>query len=49
MNVEVKLSVGGQGLYDVTHRVVEAVLQTGVDEGLVTVFLRRRVRILLNQ
>ena len=49
MNVEVKLSVGGQGLYDVTHRVVEAVLQTGVDEGLVTVFLRHTSASLLIQ
>ena len=49
MNVEVKLSVGGQGLYDVTHRVVEAVLQTGVNEGLVTVFVRHTSASLLIQ
>jgi secondary thiamine-phosphate synthase enzyme len=40
MNVPVKLSVGGQGLYDVTHKVVEAVEGSGVSEGLVTVFVR---------
>lgn len=40
MNVSVKLSVGGQGLYDVSHKVMEAVEQSGVTEGLVTVFIR---------
>lgn len=40
MNVTVKLSVTGQGLYDVTHKVVEAVESSGVSEGLVTVFVR---------
>lgn len=40
MNVSVKLSVGGQGLYDVSHKVMEVVEQSGVTEGLVTVFIR---------
>lgn len=40
MNVKVKLSVGRQGLYDITHKVVEAVGNTGITEGLVTVFIR---------
>jgi secondary thiamine-phosphate synthase enzyme len=40
MNVKVKLSVGRQGLYDITHKVVEAVENTGISEGLVTVFIR---------
>ncbi len=40
MNFTLKLSVAGQGLYDVTHRVREAVACSGVTEGLVTVFIR---------
>jgi secondary thiamine-phosphate synthase enzyme len=44
MNFTLKLSVGGQGLYDVTHKVADAVAgvvaRTGVTEGLVTVFIR---------
>lgn len=40
MNSTVKLSVGGQGLYDISHKVTEAVEQSGVSEGLVTVFIR---------
>lgn len=40
MNLLLKLSVGGQGLYDISHKVTEAVARTGVTEGLVTVFIR---------
>ena len=40
MNSRVKLSVGGQGLYDISHKVVEAVENSGVSEGLVTLFIR---------
>lgn len=40
MNVVMKLSVGRQGLYDITHKVVEAVENSGVSEGLVTIFIR---------
>ncbi len=39
MNFKLKLSVAGQGLYDVTHRVREVVAGSGVTEGLVTVFI----------
>ncbi len=40
MNVAMKLSVGRQGLYDITHKVMEAVQNSGTTEGLVTVFVR---------
>ena len=44
MNFTLKLSVGGQGLYDITHKVADAVAdavaETGTTEGLVTVFVR---------
>ena len=44
MNFTLKLSAGGQGLYDITHKVADAVAravsETGVTEGLVTVFVR---------
>lgn len=40
MNYRCTLAVQGQGLYDITHKVVECVERSGVDEGLVTIFLR---------
>lgn len=40
MNLTLKLSVGGQGLYDISHKVAEAVARSGLTEGLVTVFIR---------
>jgi secondary thiamine-phosphate synthase enzyme len=40
MNFTVKLSVGGQGLYDITHKVTDAVAGSPASEGLVTVFIR---------
>lgn len=40
MNFTVKLSVGGQGLYDITHKVTDAVTGSLASEGLVTVFIR---------
>lgn len=40
MNSRLKLSVGGQGLYDISHKVVDAVEKSGVSEGLVTLFIR---------
>jgi secondary thiamine-phosphate synthase enzyme len=49
VNYRVKLSVGGQGLYDVTHKVVEVVEGSGVTEGLVTVFIRHTSASLLIQ
>jgi secondary thiamine-phosphate synthase enzyme len=49
MNYRVKLSVGGQGLYDVTHKVEEVVASSGVSEGLVTLFIRHTSASLLIQ
>ncbi len=40
MNYSLKLSVGRQGLYDITHKVADCVAGAEVDEGLVTLFLR---------
>ena len=40
MNYELTVSVHGQGLYDVTHKVAEMVSAAGVTEGLATVFIR---------
>ncbi|MDZ7670068.1 MAG: secondary thiamine-phosphate synthase enzyme YjbQ [Gammaproteobacteria bacterium] len=40
MNVTLNLSAGGQGLYDITHKVIDAVAGCGISEGLVTIFVR---------
>lgn len=40
MNYPLTVSVEGQGLYDITHRVADCVDRSDVSEGLVTVFLR---------
>jgi secondary thiamine-phosphate synthase enzyme len=40
VNYKLKLSVGGQGLYDITHKVAEVVTSSAITEGLVTLFLR---------
>jgi len=40
MNYRVKLSVGGQGLHDITHKVLEVVGHSGVTDGCVTLFIR---------
>ncbi len=49
MHVQLKLSLGGQGLYDITHRVAQAVTDSGISEGLVTVFVRHTSASLLIQ
>jgi secondary thiamine-phosphate synthase enzyme len=49
MNYRMKLSVGGQGLYDVTHKVEEVVASSGVTDGLVTLFIRHTSASLLIQ
>ena len=49
MNYVLKLSVGGQGLYDITHKVTELVQSAGLDEGLVTLFIRNTSASLLIQ
>lgn len=40
MNYTLSVSTGHQGLYDITHKVVECLDRSGVSEGLVTVFVR---------
>ena len=49
MNATIKLSVGRQGLYDFTHKVIPVVRGSGVNEGLVTLFLRHTSASLLLQ
>lgn len=40
MNHEISIPVEGQGLYDITARVAEAVASSGLREALATVFIR---------
>lgn len=49
MNYVLKVSVGHQGLYDITHKVVDCVAGAGLDEGLVTLFVRHTSASLLIQ
>ncbi len=49
MNAIINVSAGGQGLYDITHKVIETVDAFGVSEGLVTLFLRHTSASLLIQ
>ena len=49
MNYVVQLKVGGQGLYEVTHKVAETLSSAGLDEGLVTLFIRHTSASLLIQ
>ena len=49
LNAIINLSAGGQGLYDITHKVTETVNGFGVSEGLVTLFLRHTSASLLIQ
>ena len=49
MNYTLKLSVGRQGLYDITHKVVKCVNSSGANEGLVTLFVRHTSASLLIQ
>ena len=49
MHFVATVSAEGQGLYDITHRVTEAVQQGGFSEGLVTVFVRHTSASLLIQ
>jgi secondary thiamine-phosphate synthase enzyme len=49
MNYTLKLSVGRQGLYDITHKVAECVRSSTVNEGLVTLFVRHTSASLLIQ
>ncbi len=49
MNSIISLETAGQGLYDITHRVAAVVSARGVNEALVTVFLRHTSASLLIQ
>jgi len=49
MNYTLNLSVGSQGLYDITHKVTDLIDSSGVNEGLVTLFLRHTSASLLIQ
>jgi secondary thiamine-phosphate synthase enzyme len=49
MNYTLKLTVGRQGLYDITHKVAECVASSGINEGLVTLFIRHTSASLLIQ
>ena len=49
MNYTVKVSVDGQGLYDVTHKVTKIVAGSGISDGLVTIFIRHTSASLLLQ
>jgi secondary thiamine-phosphate synthase enzyme len=49
MNFTLTVSVGRQGLYDITHKVAECVQSSGVDGGLVTLFVRHTSASLLIQ
>lgn len=40
MNYRLKVDVAGQGLYDISHKVAGVVGNSGISEGLVTVFVR---------
>ena len=49
MNTTLNLTVGRQGLYDITHKVSDCVRSTGINEGLVTLFIRHTSASLLIQ
>lgn len=49
MNYTLKVSVGRQGLYEITHKVVDVLAGSGLDEGLVTLFVRHTSASLLIQ
>ena len=49
MNNILKLSVGRQGLYDITHKVADCVADSELNEGLVTLFVRHTSASLLIQ
>ena len=49
MNYTLKVSVGRQGLYDVTHKVAGVLQSSGLNEGLITLFVRHTSASLLIQ
>jgi len=48
-NQRLTVSVSGQGLYDLTHKVTELVTSSGLRDGLATLFLRHTSASLLIQ
>ena len=46
---EISVSVSGQGLHDITRQVVAAVQQSGIDEGLCTLYIQHTSASLLVQ
>jgi secondary thiamine-phosphate synthase enzyme len=49
VNYTLKVSVGRQGLYDITHKVADVLQSSGLNEGLVTLFVRHTSASLLIQ
>ena len=49
MNSSVKISINGQRLYEITHIVTKKVAESGIDTGLVTIFIRHTSASLLIQ
>jgi secondary thiamine-phosphate synthase enzyme len=49
MNYTLSVSTGRQGLYDITHKVVECLGRSGITAGLVTLFVRHTSASLLIQ
>jgi len=49
MNYTLKVSVGRQGLYDITHKVADVLQGSRLNEGLVTLFVRHTSASLLIQ
>lgn len=49
MNYTLKVSVGRQGLYDLTHKVMDVIAGSELNEGLVTLFVRHTSASLLIQ
>ncbi|TNF87166.1 MAG: YjbQ family protein [Gammaproteobacteria bacterium] len=49
MNHTLKISVGRQGLYDITHKVADVLQSSELNEGLITLFVRHTSASLLIQ
>ena len=49
MNYTLKVSVGRQGLYDITHKVADVLQSSEINEGLITLFVRHTSASLLIQ
>ncbi len=49
MNTVIHVTCGGQGLHEITHKVVHVLDESGVNEGLVTLFIRHTSASLLIQ